>query len=179
MTPYSPWLLPPELAALSRRAAEVLLARGRPEDDAAAADLLLRADADDAVADLLLTLARRDVARGAFRTAERLLDDLARTGVHRAAAAAERVRLLCLQGRSREALDVAGPALDAATGQEHVELALALARAAVLAGRWDTVRELRRAGRPPRRPALGDAARRRCPRRRPSWTPRASTLPRP
>ena len=125
MTPCSRLVLPPELALLSRRAAEALLARGRPEDDAAAADLLLRAGADDAAADLLLTLARRDVARGAFRTAERLLDELDRTGLHRAAAAVERVRLLCLQGRAREALDVAGPVLDEATGREHVELALA------------------------------------------------------
>ena len=57
-------VLPPELALLSRRAAEALLARGRREDDDAAADLLLRAGANDAVADLLLTLARRDMARG-------------------------------------------------------------------------------------------------------------------
>ena len=48
-----------------------------------------------------------------------------------------------------EALDVAVPVLDGATGAEHVELALTLARAAVLAGRWDTVRDLvERAGRP-------------------------------
>ena len=142
-------VLPPELSMLFRRAAECLLARGRPEDDTAAADLLLRAGVDDAAADVLLMLASRDVASGAFRTAERLLDELARIGAHRAAAAVERVRLLCFQGRSREALDVAGPVLDEATGQEHVELALALARAAVLAGRWDMVRELvERAGRP-------------------------------
>jgi DNA-binding CsgD family transcriptional regulator len=142
-------VLPPELVVLSLSAADVLLARGRPDDDVAAADILLRAGADDAVSDLLLTLARRDVARGAFRTAERHLDDLARTGYHRAAAAVERVRLLCLRGRSREALDVAGPVLDEATGHEHAELALTLARAAVLAGRWDTVGALvERAGRP-------------------------------
>ena len=142
-------MLPPELALLSRRAAEALLARGRREDDAAAADLLLRAGADDAVADLLLTLARRDMARGAFHTAERLIDDLERTGLRPAAAAVERVRLLCLRGRAREALAVAGPVLDEATGGEHVELALHLARAAVQAGLWDDVREyVGRAGRP-------------------------------
>ncbi len=142
-------VLPPELALLSRRAAEALLARGRREDDAAAADLLLRAGADDAVADLLLTLARRDMARGAFHTAERLVDDLERTGLRPAAAAVERVRLLCLRGRAREALAVAGPVLDDATGGEHVELALQLARAAVQAGLWDDVREyVGRAGRP-------------------------------
>ena len=142
-------VLPPELALLSRRAAEALLARGRREDDAAAADLLLRAGADDAVADLLLTLARRDTARGAFHTAERLIDDLQRTGLRPAAAAVERVRLLCLRGRAREALAVAGPVLDEATGGEHVELALQLARAAVQAGLWDDVREyVGRAGRP-------------------------------
>ena len=70
-------VLPPERAMLSRRAAEVLLARGRPDDDAAAAELLLRAGVDDTAADLLLTLVRRDLADGAFRTAERLLDELA------------------------------------------------------------------------------------------------------
>ena len=131
-------VLPPELALLSRRAAEALLARGRPDDDAAAADLLLRAGADDAVADLLLTLARRDMAGGAFRTAERLVDDLAaRPDCDPRRRDVERVRLLCLQGRAREALAVAGPVLDEATGGEHVELALTLARAAVQAGRWD------------------------------------------
>ena len=103
-------MLPPEVTQLARLAAEALLARGRREDDAAAADLLLRAGADDAVADLLLTLARRDLARGAFHTAGRLIDDLDRTGLRRAAAAVERVRLLCLRGRAREALAVAGPA---------------------------------------------------------------------
>ena len=39
-------VLPPERAMLSRRAAEVLLARGRPDDDTAAAELLLRAGVD-------------------------------------------------------------------------------------------------------------------------------------
>jgi DNA-binding CsgD family transcriptional regulator len=142
-------VLPPERAMLSRRAAEVLLARGRPDDDAAAAELLLRAGVDHTAADLLLTLVRRYMAAGAFRTAERLLDELADVQSHRAAATAERARLLCLQGRAREALTVAVPVLDGATGTEHVELALTLARAAVLTGRWDTVRDLvERAGRP-------------------------------
>ena len=142
-------VLPPERAMLSRRAAETLLARGRPDDDAAAAELLLRAGVDHTAADLLLTLVRRYLAAGAFRTAERLLDELADIPSHRAAAAAERVRLLCLQGRAREALAVAAPVLDGATATEHVELALTLARAAVLTGRWDTVRDLvARAGRP-------------------------------
>jgi DNA-binding NarL/FixJ family response regulator len=44
---------------------------------------------------------------------------------------------------------VAGPVLDHATGHDHVELALQLARAAVLAGRWDLTRAyVDRAGRP-------------------------------
>ncbi len=142
-------VLPPELALLSRRAAEALLARGRQEDDSAAADLLLRAGADDTVADLLLTLAGREVRRGAFRTAERLLDELDGTGRHRAPAAGVRLRLLCLRGRAQEALAVVGPVLDEATGAEHAELALHLAQAAVQAGRWDEAREyVERAGRP-------------------------------
>ena len=155
-------LLPPEVASLSRRAAEALVARGRPDDVAAAADLLLRAGAFDAVAELLLPLARRELARGGLLTAERLLDDLDRTGLRRAAAATERSRLLCLHGRAREALELAGPVLDEATGADHVELALGLARAAVQAGQWDDVREyVARAGRPddPRsQTLLADAA---------------------
>ena len=142
-------VLPPERAMLSRRAAEVLLARGRPGDDAAAAELLLRAGVDHTAADLLLTLVRRYVAAGAFRSAERLLDELAGVPSHLAAATAERARLLCLQGRAPEALALAAPVLDGATGGEHVELALTLARAAVMTGRWDMVRDLvGRAGRP-------------------------------
>jgi len=142
-------LLAPERAALSRRAAEALLARDRPQDDATAADLLAKAGADDEAADLLLALSRRARRRGAFRTAERLLDHLDLTGRHPTAAATERVRLLCLAGRGHDALDGGGPALDAAGGEEHAELAFALARAAVLAGRWPSVRAyVERAGRP-------------------------------
>ena len=155
-------VLPPEVASLSSRAAEALVARSRPEDAAAAADLLLRAGAVDAAADLLLPLTRRELARGGLLTAERLLDDLDRTGLRPAAAAVERCRLLCLRGRAREALELAGPVLDEATGGDHVELALGLARAAVQAGQWDDVRAyVDRAGRPddPRSPTLlADAA---------------------
>jgi DNA-binding CsgD family transcriptional regulator len=155
-------VLPPELAQLSRRAAETLLARGRPEDDAAAAALLVDTGVDEAGAALLLALARRDLDRGAFRTAEGLLDEVDGSGFLRAAAAVVRVRLLLLRGRSEEALEVAGPVLDEATGPDHVELALQLARAAVLAGSWEAVREyVERAGRPddPRSAALmADAA---------------------
>ena len=73
MTPCSALVLPPGLAMLpSRRRGASSHAAAR-EDDTAAAGPAARAGADDTAADLLLTLARRDVANGAFRTAERLL----------------------------------------------------------------------------------------------------------
>ena len=155
-------VLPPERAALARRAAETLLARGRPDDDVAAATLLADAGADPEAAALLLDVARRDLARGALRTAADLLERAESAGAAPIAMAAERVLLLSSSGRAADALGVGALALDHATGDQHAELALRLARAAVLAGRWDDATAyVERAGRPddPRSAALlADAA---------------------
>jgi hypothetical protein len=52
-------------------------------------------------------------------------------------AAVERVRVLVMSGRAGEALAVGDGALRAAGGDARVELALALARAAVTMARWE------------------------------------------
>ena len=76
--------------------------------------------------------------------------------------AGERVRLLSVVGRPVEALAAGASVLDRTTGDEHAELALRLARAAVGAGRWaDVSTYVERAGRPddPRSSSLlADAA---------------------
>ena len=155
-------VLPPERAVLARRAADALLARGRPDDDVAAATLLADAGAGPGAAALLLEVARRDLARGALRTAAQLLDRAEAEGADPTAMAADRVLLQCATGRAADALEAGGRALDLATGDEHAELALRLARAAVLSGRWDDATSyVERAGRPddPRSAALlADAA---------------------
>ncbi|WP_328307821.1 helix-turn-helix transcriptional regulator [Actinomycetospora sp. NBC_00405] len=65
--------------------------------------------------------------------------------------AAERVRVLGLRGRAAEALTVGAAALESGevVGDEHAELCLRLARAAVLGGRWvESEQWIARAGRP-------------------------------
>ena len=138
--------LPPERAATARRAAEVLLAHGSA-DDAAVAALLVVAGEDGWAAALLCQAARRDLARGALRSAEALLD---RVPAARAAdAAADRVVLLTRLGRVADALDAGERALPATTGDAHAELCLRLARAAVHAGQWQRAQSyVDRAGRP-------------------------------
>ncbi len=152
--------LPPERVAVARRSAEALLARGAPEDDVRAAELLAVAGEDGQAATLLLRSARRDLARGALRSAAALLD---RVPAARAAeAAADRVTLLTRLGRAADALDVGERALPATTGDAHAELCLRLAGAAVRAGLWARARAyVDRAGRPadPRTPLrAADAA---------------------
>ncbi|WP_369132088.1 AAA family ATPase [Modestobacter sp. I12A-02662] len=142
-------LLPPERAALARRAAEALLARGRAEDVARAAELLAEGDDRDRAATLFLGLARQDRATGALRRAEQLLDQAARTGAAPAEVAIERVAVLTAVGRIGEALDAGVEALPSATGELHAELCLRLARTAVAARRWrDAEDYVQRAGRP-------------------------------
>jgi DNA-binding CsgD family transcriptional regulator len=139
--------LPTERAAVARRAADALLARRAPEDDVRAAELLAVAGEDGRAATLLLGSARRDLARGALRSAEALLD---RVPAGRAAeAAGDRVVLLTRLGHAADALDVGERALPAATGDAHAELCLRLAAAAVRAGLWSRARAyVDRAGRP-------------------------------
>jgi DNA-binding CsgD family transcriptional regulator len=142
-------LLPPERAALARRVAEALLARGRRDDVARAAELLAAGDEQDRAATLFLELARQDRAAGALRRAEQLLDQAARTGAAPAAAAIERVSVLTATGRVGDALDAGEAALPSATGDVHAELCFGLARTAVAARRWqDAEAFVQRAGRP-------------------------------
>ena len=130
-------LLPPERSVLSRRAAQVLLDRGGPDQELAAAELLVEAgDSDDGAA-LLLRIAERELAAGALRSAESILDQVAATGRFPTALASDRVELLALTGRLDQALQIGVAALDGATGDDHAELCLRLARVAILVRRWD------------------------------------------
>ena len=141
-------LLPPEHAALARRAADRLDARAGPGDDALAADLLAAAGETSRAAGIWLRLARRDIARGAVRTAHELLERAVALGVAPAGVAIDRVRLLCLRGQVTDALEAGAEVLADVTGDEHAELCLELARAAVLGGRWEQARRyVDRAGR--------------------------------
>ncbi len=142
-------LLPPERSQLAAHAARALLDRGRPEDQTSAAELLLESGATAEAAQLMLTQARRNLERGALRTAEDLLDAVERLDVSAPAQPAERVRLLSLTGRASEALAFGSPFLDRLTGDDHAELALRLAAAAVDARHWDEATSYaERAGRP-------------------------------
>ena len=73
-------LLPPERTALGRRAADVLLARGGPAQQVAAAELLIGAGDSERGGALLLEVARRELATGAVHRAETLLEQVAATG---------------------------------------------------------------------------------------------------
>ena len=80
--------------------------------------------------------------------------DPALTGV-----VADRVRVLALAGHAGEATKLGEPALRAARGDEHAELCLALARAALADGRWeDAARCVERADRPDDAAAVAIAA---------------------
>ncbi|MGH3696890.1 MAG: AAA family ATPase [Pseudonocardiaceae bacterium] len=154
-------LLPPEQAALARRAAALVSARGGPHDDALATELLALAGDAAGAAAVLLRLAQRDMARGALRSAAELIARAAATGAVPAQVAIDRVHLLTLLGKGSEALEVGATALPEVTGDEHAELCLRLARAAVSCDRWEQAqRYVERAGRPadPRSPVLAAEA---------------------
>jgi DNA-binding CsgD family transcriptional regulator len=154
-------LLPPEQAVLARRAAAEVSVRGGPHDDALAAELLAMAGDPAGSAAVLLRLARRDMDRGALRSAADLITRAAATGALPTQVAIDRVHLLTLLGRGAEALETGGAALPDVTGDQHAELCLQLARAAVSCGRWEEVqRYVDRAGRPadPRSPVLAAEA---------------------
>ncbi|QJY46590.1 ATP-binding protein [Pseudonocardia broussonetiae] len=144
-------LLAPERALLAARTAEVLEARGSADDHALAADLHLVAGRPDRAADAFLGLARADTARGALHSAVALLSRAAATGRRPVAVAVERVGVLSRLGRVVEARAVGSAALrdGTVTGDDHAELCLLLARAAVGAGEWAAAEEyVARAGRP-------------------------------
>jgi DNA-binding CsgD family transcriptional regulator/tetratricopeptide (TPR) repeat protein len=142
-------LLPPERAALAGRAAQALQARGQEDDESAAADLLAAAGDRAGAAEIRLRHATGDIKKGAMRSAERRLEQLAEEGSLPIQVAIERVHLYTLTGDASRALEVGIAALDSATGDDHAELCLRLARAAVAARRWsDAEAYVERAGRP-------------------------------
>ncbi len=155
-------LLPPERATLARRAAEVLLARGGPTYELAAADLLVEAGDLDQGGAVLLRVVDRELAAAALHSAAAVLDRIPTTHRAPAASARRRVELLRLTGRLDEAMDVGLPALQQATGDEHAELCLRLARVAVLLRRWgdadDLVARARRPDDPRSLVLLADSA---------------------
>jgi DNA-binding CsgD family transcriptional regulator len=152
----------PRRAVLARRAAAVCQRRRGPDDQVHAAELLAAAGDGPAAGEILLRLARRQLAAGALRSAEELLARAAATGALRSAVAVERVSLLTLRGEPAAALEVGAAVVDEVRGDEHAELCLRLAQAAVAASRWPVAgRYIDRAGRPddPRSLVLGaDAA---------------------
>jgi DNA-binding CsgD family transcriptional regulator/tetratricopeptide (TPR) repeat protein len=154
-------MLAPERAALARRAADALLTGGKADDEERAARLLLTAGDRSRALELALRAAVRERRRAAYGNAERLLG-LADSAGGSTAVTSERVLLLSLIGRPVAALEAGAGALDAATGDDHAELSLRLARAAIDDGRWSEAEQyVARAGRPddPRSPTLvADAA---------------------
>ena len=134
-------VLPPERSALAVRAARALLARGGEDDESAAADLLAAAGDRGAAAEIRLRQVGRDMTKGAMRSAEQRLDQLAEEAVLPVQVAMERVRLYTLIGDASRALEVGATALDLSTGDDHAELCLWLARAAIIARRWKETEE--------------------------------------
>jgi DNA-binding CsgD family transcriptional regulator len=143
-------LLPPERTATARRVADLLLARGGPDDESHAADVLAAAGLDESAAGILVRLAQRDLARGALRSAGDLLDRAQSAGgAYRPAWTVARVRLLALVGDVPAALRIGESAVDRLTGDAHAELCLQLGSTAIVGGRWAVAQQYAdRAGRP-------------------------------
>lgn len=142
-------LLPPERAAIARRAADLLDGGGVGEADVRAAELLAAVGERERAGRILLRLARHDLARGALRSARALLARVEAAGAIRTAWAIEQVRLLTLAGEVEAALRTGEQAIGTATGDEYVELCLQLARGCVVGGRRAAAIEYaERAGRP-------------------------------
>ena len=142
-------MLPTERVELTDRLAGLLLARGSYRDDALAAALLAEAGESGRATVILSRLARRDIARGALHAAEDLIVHAASLGTPAPELAIDRTRLLTLLGRATEALDGCATVLDVLSGDDHAELCLELARAAIVAGRWrQACRLVERSGRP-------------------------------
>ena len=135
-------LLPPERAALARRAVTALWPDGQtlpPERRPLVAELLIEAGRNDDAARLLLRIGRDAVAAGALRAADDVLaraltltdDDELDTELR-----AERVHVLALAGRGTEADALGARLLPHVGGQQRVQLCLGLARSAVVAERF-------------------------------------------
>lgn len=141
-------VMPPRRADLAHRAADLLVSGPARTPDARLADLLVAAGDARGAAEIRLRLARADLARGALRTARDHLDHVETVGALRVPATTERVRLLTLTGEVAAAIRAGAAVLDSATGDDHAELCLQLARSAIVAGRWNEARDyVRRAGR--------------------------------
>ena len=142
-------MLAPELADVARRAAETIAAQADPDQDRLEAELRTIAGDRAGAGSLLLRLAGRDMARGAVRSALDLVDQAESIGADAGQVAVVRVELLTLTGHADRALTAGTAALPVLTGEPHAELCLRLARAAIIAGQWQTAREyVHRAGRP-------------------------------
>lgn len=137
-------LLPPERAALARRAVDGLCgndpARLSGERLVLVAELMVQAGQEFEAAGLFLRIAREAVAAGALRTADdalvRALHLAGRQAGLRAALTVERVRVLALSGRVEEAEALGERVLDTVDGERRVELCLHLGRAAAVAERF-------------------------------------------
>jgi DNA-binding CsgD family transcriptional regulator/RecA/RadA recombinase len=139
----------PRRAVLARRAAVAYQRRAGPGDEIRAAELLATAGEESAAAEIFLRLARRDLADGALRSADGLLARAAATRALQPAVAVERVHLFTLRGEPATALEVGRQVVDEVVGDDHAELCLRLAQAALAASRWaQAERYLERAGRP-------------------------------
>ena len=132
-------LLPPERVELARRLATHL-------DEDRAAEVLATAGEHEAAAGILVRLARRDLDRGALKSAGDRLD---RARSDSPEWTIERIRLATLTGDVPAALDAGAAIIDRLTGDAHAELCLQLARSAIVGSRWDEAeRYAERAGRP-------------------------------
>ena len=131
------------------RVADLLLARGTYDDQALAADLLAEAGETDRATSDHAPAGAADIARGALRAAEDLLDRAAARGAAAADLAIGPDPASNPAGSRAEALQEGVPRPGHRDGDDHAELCLELARAAVVAGRWQQARRLvERAGRP-------------------------------
>jgi DNA-binding CsgD family transcriptional regulator/tetratricopeptide (TPR) repeat protein len=141
-------LLPLERDRLNSRAADLLLSLDTDDGNTAAAERLALAGQNDRAAEVLARLARQALDRGGVHRAEEWLRRAAELG-RPVAVARLSVELLVSTGRPAEALEVGEPALAEARHEEHADLCLQLAAAAVEAGQWARAEELaNRAGRP-------------------------------
>lgn len=133
-----------EVRRMSRKAATALATTAisaglYAETDLLVVDLLLRAGDHNEAASKLVALASVSLQRGAMRSAEEALDRAADLSVEaevRAESSIQRVRLLTLTGRAREAVTSSDLLLLGVEGEQRNRLLIALARAAVGTGEW-------------------------------------------
>jgi DNA-binding CsgD family transcriptional regulator len=139
----------PDLDIAREHVAGALAARS--DDDAStarAAELWAAAGDDGTAITMWRALARRHELAGRLTEAERLLARAAECGGS-ALVAGDRVRVLTQSGHVAAALDVGTSALSQITGDDHADLCLALAAAAVEAADWpQALAYVERSGRP-------------------------------